>query len=214
MIYARWIGFNLRSGYAFCAVAACLCFTAASTSLASAQPSANKNFSKNVSVSFNRTPIQTAINSLFTQVGLNYSLDPSVQGSVTADLRDVPFQAALHAILNANQPRLTYQIHDGVYQIRPLSAPVRPRSSAPRQSGRPTVGRTASRPSSAANEVRIPLDYGDAGAIMRFALGGGDVVPPAPLPGQEERGNAGRPGSTGGAPGAGTHTPPSVRPTR
>lgn len=165
---------------------ACLTAFAIEPQPARAQASATPN----VSVSFNRTPIQTALRDLFTQAHLNYSIEPTVQGSVTASLRHVPFQAALNAILAANRPQLVYTVINGVYQIRPRSSAY----SRPRAAPRPypyrarAMHRGAQGLIGSADVISIPLDYADAGLLLREAFGGGPIIARMPL---------GRPGRSG-----------------
>lgn len=180
---ARSIVSFLQTRCAYCvAIGACLCLAAVSAAPAKAQAGPNQN----VSVSFNRTSIQSALRDLFTQVGLNYSLEPGVTGNVTASLHDVPFSVALGAVLNANRPQLVYEVRDGVYMIHPRSAPMRPGRAYPRRPyARRATSRSAFHRSSVEDIVRIPLDYANAAILMQYALGGGIAVPPSSFPGEE-----------------------------
>ncbi|HEX5324108.1 MAG TPA: hypothetical protein VFW40_10000 [Capsulimonadaceae bacterium] len=126
---------------------------------------------KNVTVEFNRAPIRQALTQLFKGAGLNYALDPSVQGNVTASLHDVPFQVALETVLKANRPQLTYEVRDGVYQIHPRTLAQRRSTAASPARNNPTPTRSAQ------STVRIPLTYANAALVAQYALGSGKGVP-------------------------------------
>jgi beta-lactamase regulating signal transducer with metallopeptidase domain len=49
------------------------------------------------------------------------AIAPSGQTTVTVHLHDVPFPAALRALLNATSPALTYSVKDGIIYIRPAA---------------------------------------------------------------------------------------------
>ena len=68
-----------------------------------------------VSISLSGIDVRNAIKLLFDPKGLNYVIDPLVQGTVTARLSDVPFEVALRTILR--QAKATYRITANVYEI-------------------------------------------------------------------------------------------------
>jgi len=63
--------------------------------------------------------VRAALRALFTQAGMNYTVDPAVQGSVTISVKDVPFDTALRLVLQ--QVKAEYVVEGGVYVIRPRS---------------------------------------------------------------------------------------------
>ncbi len=63
--------------------------------------------------------VRAALRALFTQTGMNYTVDPAVQGSVTISVKDVPFDTALRLVLQ--QVKAEYVVEGGVYVIRPRS---------------------------------------------------------------------------------------------
>lgn len=138
----------------------------------------SQDATKNVSISFNQAPVRQAFTELFQQVGLNYSLDPSIQGTVTASLKDIPFTVALDSLLKAARPQLTYMVRDDVYDIHP-------RVSNPISQNRSSTGLTPPVPSATGSTVRIPLDYANAGLLMQL-LGGG-LHAPQPNPPSNQR---------------------------
>ena len=75
------------------------------------------------SVQFENADIRDALKVLFKAVGANYSVAPEVQGLVTANLSNVPFETALRNLLN--QVNSTYRIEGGIYNIilKPVETP-------------------------------------------------------------------------------------------
>ena len=67
------------------------------------------------SVQFENADIRDALKVLFRPVGASYSVAPEVQGLVTANLTNVPFETALRNLLN--QVNATYRIEGGIYNI-------------------------------------------------------------------------------------------------
>src|SRR5512142_2989623 len=54
---------------------------------------------KRVTLTLENADIRYALKMLFQNVGVNYALDPAVQGTVTVTLNDVPFRTALDTII-------------------------------------------------------------------------------------------------------------------
>lgn len=73
---------------------------------------------KPISISFKDVPVRNAIEQLFQGTGLSYAFEPGVQGTVTLNLVDVPFNDALTAILKA--ANLTVRKERGIYTIGPI----------------------------------------------------------------------------------------------
>jgi type II secretory pathway component GspD/PulD (secretin) len=65
--------------------------------------------------------VRDALRSLFKDVGVGYTIDPDIVGTVTANLKSVKFEAALQFILK--QVHATYRVSGGVYQIIQQEAP-------------------------------------------------------------------------------------------
>jgi MSHA type pilus biogenesis protein MshL len=64
------------------------------------------------------TPIATAVAQIGREYGLSVSVDPAVQGTVQANLRNVSLTDALDHIVPANQAR--YQLQGGVLRVVPI----------------------------------------------------------------------------------------------
>src|SRR5580658_6136357 len=67
------------------------------------------------SLEYQQADVREALQALFKDVGVSYSIAPEVQGQVTVSLRNVAFSTALQNILR--QVDATYRIDAGVYQI-------------------------------------------------------------------------------------------------
>jgi type II secretory pathway component GspD/PulD (secretin) len=79
------------------------------------------------SLEFQQADVREALRSLFKTVGASYTVDQDVQGTVTVDLKHVPFDTALQNVLR--QIDATYRIIGGVYEIikrqpDPITVPV------------------------------------------------------------------------------------------
>src|ERR1041385_8755822 len=72
-----------------------------------------------ISISQENADVRTALKSLFTSAGVNYTLSPAVKGTVNVSLHEVPFRVALDSILRstASQAPLTYRVEGGVYYV-------------------------------------------------------------------------------------------------
>jgi hypothetical protein len=75
----------------------------------------------NVSLDLRDAPIRQALEQLFKNGGAQYVLDPNIQGFVTLNVRDQPFESALRLLLRSANPPLTYTRENGVYLVRPRS---------------------------------------------------------------------------------------------
>jgi hypothetical protein len=67
------------------------------------------------SLEYQQADVREALQALFKNVGVDYSIAPEVQGQVTVSLRNVPFSTALQNILK--QVDATYRIETGVWEI-------------------------------------------------------------------------------------------------
>jgi hypothetical protein len=159
----------------------------------------------NVSINLQNGDIRSALDALFKGSGLNYTIDPTVAGTITISLRDVPFDVALRSILRAANPPLTYSVSDNVYQIKPRSNNFigNPNvSTNPYGQGQPNT--TENQGTTVAQAVRIPLMYADAAELMQYAFGGGTVIPPLTMTmGNGGGGMGGMGGGMGGFGGGG-----------
>jgi type II secretory pathway component GspD/PulD (secretin) len=67
------------------------------------------------SLNYQQADVREALQALFKNVNVSYSIAPEVQGQVTVSLKNVTFAVALQNILR--QVDATYRIESGVYQI-------------------------------------------------------------------------------------------------
>lgn len=74
---------------------------------------------KQVSLAVEDMDIRQALKQLFTDVGVNYVLDPTVRGRVTVSLKAVTFQTALESVLRYTSPPLTFRFENGIYAVFP-----------------------------------------------------------------------------------------------
>jgi len=72
-----------------------------------------------ISVKLDNADIRTALQQLFKSANVNYTLDQSVKGTVTASLTEMPFRTALDMILRTASTPLTYRMEHGIYSILP-----------------------------------------------------------------------------------------------
>lgn len=71
---------------------------------------------KNIpSLEYQQADVREALEALFKDVGISFSIAPEVQGTVTVSLHNVTFSSALQNILR--QVDATYRIQAGVYEI-------------------------------------------------------------------------------------------------
>lgn len=62
-----------------------------------------------VTVELKNATIEQALESLFKDTGYKYAIQPGIKGTVSANLKDIPFDSALQAVLSAATPPLTYR---------------------------------------------------------------------------------------------------------
>ncbi len=67
------------------------------------------------SIELQDAPVRDALRILFKNVGVSYSIAPDVQGTVTASLKNVPFETALRNLLS--QVDATYRLEGPIYTI-------------------------------------------------------------------------------------------------
>ena len=79
---------------------------------------ASTDTNNKISLTFNHTPIKSALKILFGSEGINYSTDQDVQGEVTVDIINVTFNTALHAVLRSANPQLTYNFIGPIFHLK------------------------------------------------------------------------------------------------
>lgn len=80
-----------------------------------------------ISLDLRDAPIRQALEQLFTNGGVQFSIDNSVTGYITLKIQDQPFESALRLIMRASSVPLTYTLEGGVYFVKPrplVTAPV------------------------------------------------------------------------------------------
>lgn len=75
------------------------------------------------SLEYQQADVREALEALFKDVGVSYSIAPEVQGQVTVSLHNITFSTALQNILR--QVDATYRITGGTYEIVKRSDPLR-----------------------------------------------------------------------------------------
>ncbi|MGQ9901188.1 MAG: hypothetical protein ACUVR1_03115, partial [Fimbriimonadales bacterium] len=120
---------------------------------------------RRVTVKYDQADVRFVLKQLFDSVGVSYTLDPNVQGTVTVSLTDVPFTVALDNILRPLN--LTYRVENGVYFVT-----VRQQEETPLA---PNVDTTAPEEDVRLNlPEKIQLNY--ASPTLIAALLGGSIV--------------------------------------
>jgi hypothetical protein len=144
--------------------------------------------SKKVTLNLENADVKYALKLLFQSVGVNYTLDPNVIGTVTVSLTDVPFRVALENILRsvASVQPLTYRVESGVYNIAPKVVET---NTEP-----PATPETDTTKKAATRTEKIQLNFADSADIARIF--GGQVI-------QTRFGSLGQGGFGGGMGGGG-----------
>jgi|GEM_PF-3650700 len=83
-------------------------------SSASASGPANQ---KLVTISATNAPLPGVLKQMFNEEGDSFSISPEITGSATLCMNGVPFHSALSSI--CRQYGLTYEVRDGVVEVRP-----------------------------------------------------------------------------------------------
>lgn len=110
------------------------------------------------SLELNDADIRDALRLIFKQVGVPYTINPDVQGTVTASLTNVPFETALRSLLD--QVGATYRVEGGIYSII-----LRPKDTG---GERPTDGETTQPTKSESLPQRIQIRHADPLMIIRL----------------------------------------------
>ncbi len=120
---------------------------------------------KKVTLNLENADIRFALKLLFQSVGVNYTIDQAVQGTVTAQLSDVRFGVALENVLKSvqSQTPLTYDRLEGIYHIRIKQEAMPEPSSAPEQPETATRARS--------NPMKLKVKSVDANILAQI-LGG------------------------------------------
>lgn len=126
--------------------------------------------SQPVTLNVENAPVQTVLKTLFA--GKNYQVARDVQGTVSVNLSGVSFDVALRSVLRAANPPLTFDIVDGVYQIKVKRATpaIQPATTAP-----------VTNVPEAIHTYKIPIDSYDAyyiASIMGASRNGVTTVMP------------------------------------
>jgi type II secretory pathway component GspD/PulD (secretin) len=137
---------------------------------------------KPVTIQVVEAPVKIVLDQLFKSAGLNYTIDPQVTGNVTVNLTNIPFNSALHVILQASDPPLTFSVSDNVYSIKQklvatdLTNPGG--EQAPAAGATTPAATTDTGDTSVTKQVkRMQLNYVDAASLMMYVLGGGSILP-------------------------------------
>jgi hypothetical protein len=126
---------------------------------------------KRVSLNLENANIQYALKLLFQSVGVNYVLDPNVQGTVTVSLTDVSFRVALASVLRSTQATmpLTYRQEDNVFYISPRV------EDTPPDTTQLDPG-TDVAPPKAKRIDKLHLNFLDAMDVINAGLGTGSII--------------------------------------
>jgi hypothetical protein len=148
---------------------ACLAALALNISPAAAQRTEARSpgaVTKRVSLKVDAADLRQALKLLFNSVGVSYTLDPAVQGQVTASLTDVPFRTALESLLRSTSSltKLTYRVEDNVYYVVPKVEGGTVDGPGPQEPDKPAAPRR--------KFARIQLNYANPVEVA-LALGGG-----------------------------------------
>jgi hypothetical protein len=146
-------------------LAAIAVLVAAQASPLLAQQQGGDPTQRRVTVKYDQADVRFVLKQLFDSVGVSYTLDPNVQGTVTVSLTDVPFTVALDNILRPLN--LTYRVENGVYFVtvrQPEEAPLTPNvdTTIPEEGVRLNL------------PEKVQLNY--ANPLMIAALLGGSII--------------------------------------
>lgn len=72
---------------------------------------------RNVSLDVDEADVRAVLESLFKDVGVSYSIDPQITGTVTLSVREQPFRTVLETVLR--QANATYRVQGGTYFVVP-----------------------------------------------------------------------------------------------
>lgn len=72
-----------------------------------------------VSINCRNAPAPTVIEKVFKAAGVGYSMPSQFAGNVTLQVRSLPINAALRALLRSSDQSLTYDVIENVYVIKP-----------------------------------------------------------------------------------------------
>jgi len=109
-------GFMLSAG-----MGTMLAFTPA---IAHAQNGAGQKPIPPITLDLRDAQVKDALTQLFNTAGVDFTLDPNVQGYIPAlKITDQPFETALRLVLRNASPPLTFTRENGIYIVRPRRAP-------------------------------------------------------------------------------------------
>jgi hypothetical protein len=140
----------------------------------SQQNNGNDLANKKVTLNLTNADIRSALQLLFNTVGVNYSLDSNVRGTVTVSLNDTPFQTALESILRSSSMiPLTYRVENGVYNIS-VKQEDNNNVQQPYQASDNT-NTPATEVQMPKRFTKIPVNFADAGEIA-LLMGGTPII--------------------------------------
>jgi len=151
-----------------------------------------------MTLEFRDAPLRAALEQLFANAKVDYSIDPSVQGYVNLKVTDIPFDNALKLMLRSSTVPLTYSIDNGVYIVKPrVRAEIDPEPL-------PVLPAQADVPQSHFHYDTIDLTYADPldfSSLLKLKL-----LPVGTRAGYGSPGSIGIIGATAGDLGAGSST--------
>jgi len=104
----------------------------------------NKDEQIVASVQYEQSDVREALRALFKSAGVaGYTIDPTVQGTVTANLTNVTLGVALNALLR--QVDATYRVESGIYQVLRKEADQTPANLNPNDVVAPVTNRVIRR---------------------------------------------------------------------
>ena len=153
---------------------------------------------KTFSLNLDGASLQSALKLLFTSAGVNYSLDTSIEGTVTVSLNNVPFHVALESLLRSTESSMpiTYRVENGVYIITPKVEQRYQRNNGQTQNTNQPDTTTQQ------HTIKIPINFADA-ADIASAFGGSVIEPRYSSGGGGGFGGGGFGGGYGGGMGGG-----------
>lgn len=97
---------------------------------------------KKITLQLNDADVRDALRMMFKGLGVSYQISQEVQGTITVDFKDIPFETALKGILD--QVNATYRVETGIYQVIPrekFTGPENPETTGPAPTAKKVVRR-------------------------------------------------------------------------
>ena len=159
---------------------------------------------KPISLNLINVPVQTALRTLFSSAGVrNYTIDPGVQGYANINVSDVPFTVALGQLLSSGNPPLTFDVINGIYEVKVAQPPAPPVTTIAPATTVDTTGNATTPADQPKRFYTIPVDSYDAYYIATLVGQQGiiEVQPNYPAGGGQGGAQGGQNGNRGGAQG-------------